>query len=527
MQEDNIKNSYYIFKIYYLYEKRYRDKKIICICKYTGESYDRAYFDILLHPIIAMRTINDRYLKFLETFLDHTQIEQFVDACHQSVSKSITLAHYFSHHRKVDFTQKPWWRLEKVRPCQTNHNYYVYREDMSVPLGLTRGHQCGFFYIQESAASLPASLIDYHDHMTILDMCASPGGKTTQILDWSRPYHNITIIANEPDWVRLATLKENLSRMSADRVLYTQYDGTIYGRIAFHSCDCVLLDAPCSGEGTAFKSNNALANWRIQEIKKIANLQYQLLESAYQCCKPGGQIIYSTCTINPLENECNVSRFLDQYPDMELMPIQISTLSTGLKSNTHYTIRSDVSQYTARAWPHIQHTGGFFIAKMKKKVWLSTWFQISHQNPPIYHTNKFTLIGNKLLQSLWKWLAENFGINDLSWYFYSQDQHLIYAHSISPTHPLINLSKWYWLPIIKKLNTDRYLPLHHLAPLYHDQISKNIVNLDGQDIQTYLNGHDLKINNLDDGWYILCHRSVPVMVSKIVSGVLKYKWIKG
>jgi len=112
-------------------------------------------------------------------------------------------------------------------------------------------------------------------------MSASPGGKTTQLAEY---YPNALIVANEIDKMRMKQLFENLDRMSAKNVLVTNYDGRFlknFGEVF----DKVLLDAPCSGEGTAYKTEDALRYWNLKNIKRVAKLQYQLLESAITSTK--------------------------------------------------------------------------------------------------------------------------------------------------------------------------------------------------------------------------------------------------
>lgn len=130
-------------------------------------------------------------------------------------------------------------------------------------------------------------------------MSASPGGKTTQLAEY---FPNSTIIANEIDKSRLKQLGENIDRMGATQVLVTNYDGRNFKNYG-EFFDKILLDAPCSGEGTAFKTDEALKWWNLRNIESIARLQKQLIESAFIALKVGGEMVYSTCTLNRMENE--------------------------------------------------------------------------------------------------------------------------------------------------------------------------------------------------------------------------------
>ena len=158
--------------------------------------------------------------------------------------------------------------------------FYIDREDTSIALGHTLEHISGYFYVQELAASsspfyLSGDQIDTQNY-TILDMSASPGGKTTQLAEY---YPNSIIIANEIDKTRMKQLYENTDRLGAKNVFVTNYDGRFLSNYP-EIFDKILLDAPCSGEGTAYKTDDALKYWNIKNIRRIAKLQAQLLESA-------------------------------------------------------------------------------------------------------------------------------------------------------------------------------------------------------------------------------------------------------
>jgi len=226
--------------------------------------------------------------------------------------------------------------------------FYIDRDDTEIPLWNTNEHKEWLFYIQEvSASSSPYYMswdnIDYKEY-TILDMWASPWWKTTQLAEY---YPNSIIIANEIDKSRLKWLFSNIDRIWATNVICSNYDGRHFKKIP-EVFDKVLLDAPCSWEWTWFKTDDALKYWNIKNIKRIAKLQFWLLEWALKTCKVGWEIIYSTCTINTIENEGVINKLIEKYTEyIEIIPI------------------SKKENYK-RNWPHIELAGWFFIAKIKK-----------------------------------------------------------------------------------------------------------------------------------------------------------------
>jgi hypothetical protein len=135
------------------------------------------------------------------------------------------------------------------------------------------------------------------------------------------------------------------------------------GHLLSEQCDKVLLDAPCSGEGMQYKSDFKIYQWNEKQVKKLAYLQKELLIAGLQCLKVGGELVYSTCTTNVLENEGVIARILEELGEyVELVNVEIAEKSTGILLPHHEFL----APYVARFRPHLHHTGGFFIAKLKK-----------------------------------------------------------------------------------------------------------------------------------------------------------------
>ncbi len=244
-------------------------------------------------------------------------------------------------------TEKKWWKLSQTE--YGKNMFYIDRsEDLERALGHTLEHISGQFYIQEVAASsspyyLSNDTVDTNDYK-ILDMSASPGGKTTQLAEY---FPNAIIIANEIDKTRLKQLGENIDRMGATNVYVTNYDGRNFKNFP-EEFDKILLDAPCSGEWTAFKTDDALKWWNTKNIETIARLQKQLLESAFISLKVGWKMVYSTCTLNRMENE-EVIEFAKEKFWWAFEVISV-----------------DGDNIYKRNWPHKNNTGWFFVAKIRK-----------------------------------------------------------------------------------------------------------------------------------------------------------------
>ena len=189
-----------------------------------------------------------------------------------------------------------------------------------VPSGFKPGadplHAAGLYYMQEASAQAPARLSDVRPGMAVLDLCAAPGGKTTQLA--AAMQNTGVLVANEYVASRAQVLLGNLERLGVTNAVVTNMDTkALCDRLA-ERFDAVLCDAPCAGEGMFRKDPEAVAAWSEEHVQACAHRQRAILASAQGAVKPGGQLVYSTCSFSPAENGENVRWFLSEYPDFEL-----------------------------------------------------------------------------------------------------------------------------------------------------------------------------------------------------------------
>lgn len=183
--------------------------------------------------------------------------------------------------------------------------------------------QEGRAFIQNAASWLPVLALDPHPGETILDVCAAPGGKTSHIA--AMAHNQALITANDNSRIRLNKLIANLQRLGASNIETTLYDATqLAKKMAGRQFDKILLDAPCSGEGMMHLDNDKdFDTWSVAHIKRLQQLQKRLITQAWQLLKPGGTLVYSTCTIAPEENEAVVSYILRSQPDAQIVPMDL------------------------------------------------------------------------------------------------------------------------------------------------------------------------------------------------------------
>lgn len=288
--------------------------------------------------------INDRFVEyFRETFFADKpeELAAFLSALTKPLPKTIRVN--TARISVTDFEKRAKKNGWVLTPTPNPTVFRIDRVDTRLPLGHTLEHLLGYFYIQELSASMSVHhLIEGIDPSPylVLDMAASPGGKTTQLREH---YPYATIIANEPTRDRMAQLVQNVERMGADTIAITNYDGSFYSNVP-ETFDRILLDAPCSGEGIGFKESQTVRYWNLKNIHTIARLQTKLLDAAFRALKTGGELLYSTCTLNQIENEGVVETIRDRYPEsFEIL-------------------------FEKRFWPHEEFSGGFFVCKIRKNT---------------------------------------------------------------------------------------------------------------------------------------------------------------
>ena len=177
-------------------------------------------------------------------------------------------------------------------------------------------HAAGAYYVPEISAQMPAGLFDLEPGMAVLDLCAAPGGKSSQL---AAKVPDGVLFSNEIVPNRANVLLGNLERMGARNVVVTAMDPEKLVSLTGPVFDAVLVDAPCAGEGMFRKDAEAVAAWSPEHVESCARRQRAILASAQRALKPGGQLVYSTCSFSPAENEENVGWFLSSYPDFELV----------------------------------------------------------------------------------------------------------------------------------------------------------------------------------------------------------------
>ncbi len=263
-----------------------------------------------------------------------------------------------------DRLQKQGWQLTQVPWCA--EGFWILGDRLDI--GNLVEHQLGYLYVQEAASMIPPLALfqgemnkDFSDEI-VLDMCAAPGSKSSQIASYMK--NKGILVCNDLLGSRLKALGINLQKLGVHNALITKSHG---GRFRDKKFDRILVDAPCSGTGTIRKSLKVLTMYGHGLVRKLSAEQFSLLEAGYQALKKGGILVYSTCTLEPQENEAVVSRLLDKYDDIVIEPIALKiNRSTPVLDFEGLKIRPEVKD-CLRIYPQDNNSEGFFVCRMRKK----------------------------------------------------------------------------------------------------------------------------------------------------------------
>lgn len=349
---------------------------------------DCALFISLWYSPVAQNSVYfpDEFLaQMREAMPAHLSFDAFLAACQRPLRRSIRV-----NTLKItvdDFLRlvSPYgWQLTPVPWCA--EGFWIERDDEdALPLGSTAEHLSGLFYIQEASSMLPVAALfaDGVEPVRVMDVAAAPGSKTTQIA--AKMGNRGMLLANEFSASRVKVLHANISRCGISNTALTHFDGRVFGAALPECFDAILLDAPCSGEGVVRKDPDALKNWSLASNQAIAETQRELIDSAFHALRPGGTLVYSTCTLNREENESVIAWLLARYPqEVEVLPLGELFASAD---------QALTPEGFLHVFPQIYDCEGFFVARLRKTA------AIEALPAPGYKVGKFPFTPMKTRES--------------------------------------------------------------------------------------------------------------------------------
>ena len=370
-------------------------------------------------------------------------------------------------------------------------------------------HHAGMIYIQEPGAMAPAECIDIEPDWKILDMCAAPGGKSTQLKN--KLGENGVLVSNEIIPSRCKTLTGNIERLGLHNCVTTCMDTSKLARTFPGLFNLVMCDAPCSGEGMFRKEEIAIDEWSVDNVKLCAERQLEILENAALLVANDGYIIYATCTFSIEENEMVVDRFLHNHPEFKIIPV-----NEEVRANTSDGIMfegcncEDIS-FARRFYPHKSKGEGQFMAILHNTC--------DNIKKPVINKHTKTKIDDTVISFLDDTLCE-----------YDESKVLIYNGNpvyFTSDFEIPKGAAFCCGITIGEIKKNYILP-HHQFFMGMGKLFKRKINLtaDSDEIKKYLHGEEFE-TDCTNGWAVITVEGCAVGGVKVVNGRAKNHYPKG
>ena len=401
-----------------------------------------------------------------------------------------------SSDKKVSWANEAYYFDENVRPGK--HPY----------------HEMGLYYIQEPSAMSAAALLAPKPGMRVLDLCAAPGGKSTQLATYLGD--SGLLVSNEINTQRSRILSQNIERMGIKNAIVTNEDSFVLASHFPGFFNAIQVDAPCSGEGMFRKLPEAIEQWSMENVAICAARQKEILDNAAVMLKPGGTIVYSTCTFSKEENEDVIEYFLERHPDFTLEEME------------HF-------------WPHKVDGEGHFVAKLVRRGCVDTDLKADrktkkNKNSKNRKNETKPVLTKENMKLLSEFLDETISEDMAAW--------------IKNSRLVMFGEQLYRLPDMEvdikglkvqraglhigEFKKQRFEPSHSLALALKLSEAKNVVKLTWDDPQTtgFFNGQSVMLSDeqtaeCKKGWALVCVDGYPAGWGKVNGAQVKNHYPKG
>jgi NOL1/NOP2/sun family putative RNA methylase len=373
-------------------------------------------------------------------------------------------------------------------------------------------YHAGLYYIQEPSAMLPGEVANAQPGEYILDLCAAPGGKTVQMAAGMKGRG--LLVANDINSDRVKALVKNIEMCGVRNAIVTNESPEILAGRFGGFFDKVLVDAPCSGEGMFRKDEDAARSWEKFKCSTCASMQENILESADRLLKPGGRLVYSTCTFSPQEDEAMVSQFLEKHRDYEVLEIpKVGGMEGGKPA---WADGNEALQRTARLWPHKVKGEGHFTALLGKKEEAVRKTGDKDMN---------VKADTECIEAFYSFSRENLNV-ELQGGFITKGRSLYWLPVQLPDLSGIRVAKFGWY--LGSLDNKRFDPAHSLAVALKREDFKRSVNLssDSREVISYLKGETLMLE-AEKGLTAVCVDGYTLGWAKSDGYIMKNLYPKG
>ena len=392
---------------------------------------------------------------------------------------------------------------EKI-PYVENGYYFNYDKIGNHPF-----HHAGMIYVQEPGAMAPAECIDIDPKWTVLDMCAAPGGKSTQIKNKLGPEG--VLVSNEIIPSRCKILTGNFERLGLHNTVTTCMDSERIAKLYPSTFDMIMVDAPCSGEGMFRKDDTAIEEWSTENVKLCAKRQEEILDNAVKALKDGGYIVYATCTFSLEENEITVDNFLQRHPEFELIPVNERVKSSTSDGIEFDGCKCENIKFTRRFYPHKSRGEGQFMAVLRSTV------------TPDFSTKRSIINNEKIDKTVFDFLndvlteynEENIIMYNGNPVYFTQDFEVSKGSAFSCGITIGEIRK-------------NYIQPHHQFFMAMGKYFKRKIELEinSDELKRYLHGEEIPAI-CDNGWAVVTINGCAVGGAKVSNGKAKNHYPKG
>lgn len=394
----------------------------------------------------------------------------------------------------------PFEDLEEVPWCKEGY-YYTSSKPAKHPY-----YHAGLYYIQEPSAMAPGAYIPIEPGDKVLDLCAAPGGKSTQVA--AKLNHTGLLVSNDISNSRAKALVKNLENFGVRRMLVVNEAPEKLATVWHEYFDKILIDAPCSGEGMFRKDENAIKSWETHGIDYCTKLQEGILESASHMLNENGMILYSTCTFSPEENECMIDAFLKKHPEFTVVPLQgVGGIENGIPEK----VGADGSLKGAlRLWPHRMKGEGHFVCLLQKNK------GEGRKTKPLENVKRI-----KDFKEVCDFIQKHTFIDTDAPVVEVNDKIYLVAKETPTTKGIRVMRTGMQIGTIKN---KRFEPSHMLAISYPIEMYRDVIELeDDEQAMRYLKGETLLIE-AKKGYHVVAKDGFPLGFVKSQNGMLKNQY---
>ncbi|SEQ56400.1 NOL1/NOP2/sun family putative RNA methylase [Lachnospiraceae bacterium NE2001] len=389
-------------------------------------------------------------------------------------------------------------------------------------------YYAGLYYLQEPSATLPAATLPIDEGDKVLDLCAAPGGKSTELA--AKLAGTGLLVSNDISASRLKALQKNIEVFGVRNVIIT-CESPEKLAIAFNGYfDKILIDAPCSGEGMFRKSTSMVTAWEINGNEKFAEIQRSILKEAVKMLRPGGMILYSTCTFDPMEDEDQVMYLMELGKDLSLVPIEYHDgFVPGNPDWSNDPNASSDLKYTYHLFPHRIKGEGHYVALLKSNGEIDRSSYINNYDYKPYSKLKPVPEIDDFLSHIKKLDKASLEYRNDKLYLIPDDSPALPGYRV--------MRRGVYLGELKK---KRFEPSQSFAMILDINDFDNVLRLpvDSIFVKKYLRGESLDINDDDgielppkDGWTLVAISTetgdFPLGFGKLLKGTLKNKYLPG